>query len=271
MNDGLLNQLLRDAPFDKPMSTGARKLRDDVLLLCYSHINPNQTRDFLDHVESNYNRVNWEIAIFYHHNERIFEGILKKTSKKFLEDPKDKSSAPFAHQKGTKASGAARRKDIDWFELATFSDYSFWQEMIDYPREKLHINPSDIKKLDPAFTKMYELITGWLFTDFNFTSLYHIFEFARDYSLTFVSDCIEKVDDPRKRSTSYLQAVARQEMAVLKHELAEDTSLTEHSQNVINKMFEMVEKREDIDWDQIEDNAAQGEENRREFRKVKLS
>jgi hypothetical protein len=40
---------------------------------------------------------------------------------------------------------------------------------------------------------------------------------------------------------------------------------------VIGKMLAMVDNREDVDWDKVESEAAVGEENRREFGKVKLS
>lgn len=271
MTDSLIKQLLKDPPFDKVMSVGARKLRDDVYFLCHSHLSPNDTKKFIDHITEHYNPINWEIPIFYHHQERIFEGVMRRTSSKYKEKVKDRGADPPKWQRGTKAAGAGRRKDIDWFRLAVFEDTEFWREMIDFPREKLHLYPADVKKIEPAFSQMYELFTGWLLADFNFTTLYNIFEFARDYSTTFIQECMNKVDDPRKRSTSYLEAVIRQEMAVLKHEIGEDQSLTEHSKMVISKMLEMVEKREDIDWDKIEQDAAQGEENRRIFRKVKLS
>ena len=271
MADSLITQLLKDHPFNKTMSIGARRLRDDVYSLCCSHINPNDTEKFIKYIRDNYNRINWEKAIFYHHNERIYEGILRKTSEKFNEKPNNNNPDKIVFKKGTKAAGVARRKDIDWFNLAVFADSSFWIEMIDFPREKLHLNPDDIDKIEPSFTSMYELVTDWLLTDFNFSSLYNIYEFARDDSIEFIKECMSKVDDIRKRNTGYLAAIMKQERAALKYETEEDDSLTAHSKLVIAKMVEMANNKENVNWDDIEREAIVGETNRSEFEKVKLT
>lgn len=253
------------------MSVGARRLRDDVYGLCISHVSPTEKRIFIDHVGDRYNRIHWEKAILYHHQERIFDGISRRTSNKFKEKMKDSGDNPPNWKRGTKIIKAPRRKDIDWFGLAVFDDVEFWREMIDSPREKLHVYPSSVDQLEPNFTNMYELISDWLLTDFNFTTLYNIFEFARDDNISFISDCIAKVEDPRKRSTSYLSAVIKQERAVLQHEIDEDTAITDHSKQVMSTIISMCEHKEDVDWDKIEGEAIVGEINREEFKKVKTS
>lgn len=270
MNRQFITTLLKEPPFNLIMSKNARALRDDVYMLCFSHCGYTSLREFVDEIKEQYDRIYWETAIYYHHNERIFEGILRRTSVKFEAKPK-KGEDPATWQRGTKATGAARNKKIDWLKLAIFDDIEFWREMIDFPRTKLAVYPKQIKLIQLAFTAMYELITGWLFADFNYTSLYHIYEFARDDSLSFVEECMDKVEDPRKHSTSYLQAIMQQERAIQKEELLEADSVVEFSKQVIHKMVDMVDKHEPIDWDQIETNASVGEENRSVFDKVKLS
>lgn len=268
--DSHIAQLLNSPPFNLTMSSGARYLRDEVYELCFSHRGMESLTAFVDRLREQYSRIHWEKAVYYKHQDPVLQGILRRTSTAFKSKPK-KGAAPAMWERGTIASGAARRKDIDWFKLAVFDDPAFWMEMIDFPRGKLMVHPSHIDQIEPAYTEMYELITNWLVTDFNYTSLYHIYEFARDCSLTFVKECMDKVEDLRQHSTSYLRAIIESERAVQKQELDEVREVDAYSQLVIDKMKEMVSIREEIDWDKIEADAAVGEENRTEFDKVKLS
>jgi len=268
--DSHIAQLLNSPPFNLTMSSGARQLRDNVYEMCFSHRGTESLTAWVDRLRGQYNRIHWEKAAYYQHTDQIFQGILRRTSTQFKAKPK-KGTAPPEWERGTIASGAARRKDIDWFKLAVFDDVEFWKEMIQFPRSKLAVYPHHIDQLEPAYTEMYELVTSWLVADFNFTSLYHIFEFTRDCSLSFVQECMDKVFNIRQHSTDYLRGIINKERAFQKVELDELSELDAYSELVISKMKEMVTVGEEIDWDKVEEKAAVGEENRAEFDKVKLS
>lgn len=265
-----ITQLLNSAPFNSIMSSGARYLRNEVYELCFSHRGTDSLTVFVNRIREQYNRINWEKAVYYHNHEEILRGIYRRTSTAFKAKHKN-GVVPEIWERGTIASNAARRKDIDWFKLAIFDDVSFWMDMINSPRAKLVVYPNHIDQIEPAYSNMYEMVTDWLITDFNYTSLYHIFEFARDCSLSFVKECMGKVENIRQHSTSYLRAIIEKERVIQKHELDELQEIDKYSQFVIDKMKEMVEAGENVDWEKIEKEASVGENNRAEFDKVKLS
>lgn len=268
--DSHITQLLSSSPFNLTMSSGARCLRDNVYELCFSHRGIESLTAFAERLKEQYNRIHWEKAVYYQHHDQIFQGILRRTSTVFKTKPK-KGTAPAMWERGTIASKAARRKDVDWFKLAVFDNVDFWKEMINFPRSKLVVYPSHVDQMGQAYIDMYELITDWLITDFNYTSLYHIYEFARDCSLIFVKECMDKVVNIRQHSTDYLRGIINKERAFQEHELNELNELDAYSELVINKMKEMISNREEVDWDRIESDAITGEENRKEFDKVELS
>lgn len=264
--NSIYSQLFNNTKFKKIMSTEALKLRDEIYSLCFSHIHPDDQKKLHDHISETYNRINWEIPTLYQNNEIILEAVLRKTSKKFNDKNETKDTENW--KRGTVALGAARRKDIDWFKLATFDDYEFWIDMIDVPR-KIHVHPANV--IIDSFTSMYNTITDWLFINFNFTSLYHIYEFSRDYSLNFIKDCMDKIDDPHKHTTNYLRAVINSEVAINDSILAEDKELTESSKKLILHLNSLLKKDVNVNWDEIEKKSNIKEENDIEFKKVILS
>lgn len=269
MPKSIVDSILESGHFAYTMSKPARLLRNEVIELCFSNINPNDRQKFIDNLKNNYHRVNWEKAIFYNNNNIIFDGILKRTSKKFEDDKTKKNREP-PWKMGTKATGAHRSKNIDWFELSTFANSDFWFDIVEFSRS-LSIKPDIFDKMRSQFVPMYDLITDWLLVDFSFSDLYRIYEISKNDSISFVRQCMDKVDDRSKISVPYLMAIIEKERAILKAELADSQHLTDRTKMFFDLVLENEKKWEHINWDELDKEARVIEDNMREFDKVKLS
>jgi hypothetical protein len=269
-----ISEFIDDPILKNVMSKYARSLRDEILILSYKYgtarMGERERQEYVKKLLEQYNPINFEKAVFYNHPEAILEGVYRRTSAKFHEKQKPgEEKVPW--QRGSSSKKATRWKNVDWLEVARF-DWELWYEMVEFPRQKGHIDPKDFAKHEAAFTDMYAAFTNWYITDFNFKALYFIWSCAKNYSIDFVIRCLDVVEDPRKRNVDYVQSIIKKEFALMTRQMEENKALEQHSQSVIDQLLGFInEEKEPIDWDALDQEYETIMKNKAEFNKVKLS
>ena len=261
------------------MSKDARRLRDDVYELVFKtelpKIDFGKKDIWLEQLKAGYDPLNFERAILFDYQDRIFEAVLRRTSKKFADDTdaeKKSGEHRWDHEKGTVARSATRNKDIDWLEVAKFADWqNIWHECIEFHKANPSIAPGSFDASLHQFRPMYELFVGWMYTDFNRASLLHIFNMSNHYALDFVKECMDMVEDPRKREPAYLLAIIQKEHKILQVEINENDEIDEFSKRIINACVDFVDHHEPVNFNEFEKEFQEHMKNHEEFNKVKLS
>ena len=251
---------------DGILSRDARKVRDHVLDMCVKYgANKLQSEidSFISQIKQAYDPIAWEKAILYANPADIITAVERKTSIEYQQV--NPNAATVKKTRGNKAG--AKNHNIDWLDLAKF-DSKWWLEA---PPRAGSISPDNVDKIQ-EFISMYKLLVSWFITDFSHHTLLGIFDFARRFSLEIVQECMEEVDDPRKRSIEYLGAIIEKEMVAREIEMMESKELNEHSKRMLQAISEMARKRDKtVDWDSIDKKASSELDNIEEFNKVKLS
>jgi hypothetical protein len=256
----MIDYLGNNEKFMRIMSRDGRRIRDDVIGSClrYSAINIEQQ------ISEFYDPMVWEKAVLYAHPSDLFTAFMRLTSKLYKDEERS-GRLPKGRKDG------ARRKDVDWADVAINFAPQWWMPGIQDPRAR-RIDPNDFYKLEPAFTNMYMLVSQWLITDFSYTALLQILDISKRYSLDLVSECMEKIDQVRNRSIDYLMAIIEKEMAARHIEMMESKELEERSKKILSDLIDMAEKRAvSVDWDELEKNKEVDNLNKEVFDKVKLS
>lgn len=254
--------------FKHVMSRDGKTLRESILKLCIDNsiigLTPSQIKILHDRIIQFYDPIVWERAILYAHHSEVYDAVLRATSSAH------NKSAPGKMPKGNKKG--ARRKDIDWINLAVSFDWNVWVTFVDKPRGANKIYPSSLDTHLSDFSNMYTLFINWLLTDFSYSTLYQIYDISRRYSVDIIHDCMQEIEEPRQRSVDYLMAVVDKEIAIRKAKAFEDKSLLDNSKNIINTILNMVADRsKPVDWNNIDKTKEIDNENQEEFNKVKLS
>lgn len=282
MNDAVITQLLKQElsgpPFDKNMSKDARSLRDRVYELAFKNgfpKDPNKRDRWITELRSEYDPLLFEMAVLYDHHERIIESVRKRTSKKFLDDNKHENSTGKErpdHEKGTKSRNASRIKGLDWLDIAKFQDWhDIWYRCIEYAKLTPTINPNKFLPTSAQFRPVYELFVDWVYSDFNRKSLVQIYRMSLNYSLEFIKECMEFVEDRRKRDAGYLLAIIEKEHAILRAELEENAEVHRMSKQIVDSIVDYVDHHEHVDWDELEKDFHNHLLNKEEMDKIKLS
>ena len=273
--ESLTSQILNEEPFTRPMSRDARKLRDDVYHLAFDNLkgrmNGAQFQSFVDNLKNEYEPLDWERAIFFQHHENVYKAILRVTSMKFREDTKNSEDTRAPWEKGTVAEGATRNKDIDWRWLIRFKDYERLYFMGEVFARRLSILPPDFDKRLDEFRPIYNMITRWVYSDFNYSALYRLWQMSAVHRPSFVQECMDKVEDQSKRTIEYLEAVIQGEYALWKLQVKDGQELEAESKLVYEAFKFMITKYENVDWDAVDKEADSQMNTANALNKVKMS
>lgn len=263
---------IKNPIFNHVMSRDGKRLRDQILDLCVKNgtggKSPGEAKQFIDQIISTYDPIDWESAILFAYPDDIWKAIRRKTSSKFWEkqDP-NKNKAPW--ERGS-LSGS-RFKKTNWLEVAKL-DYSWWCDCIHFPRHDSAIkNMPDFNKVRDRFIDIYKRYVDWSPVDFNYKSLFSVYTFANKYDPEFVQECMDMVEDQRKRNIDYLLTIINNEYTYRQQEVEDSVKLTENSKQLLKSLVSTVQNNEIVDWEALEKRLEQEKDNRNEFDKVKLS
>ena len=268
-----ISKLIDSPILNNIMSKYARALRDEIFTISYkygaSRMGEQERIEFVQKMLSQYNPINFEKAIFYHHPNVVLEGVYRAPSAKFYEKQKPGEDKP-PWQRGSPSESSTRSKKVDWLEVAKF-DSSVWYDTVEFPRSNGGIDPKDFEVHEKAFTNMYAAFTHWFIIDFNFKALYFIWDCAKKYSIDFVVRCLDLVEDPRKHNTDYIKSIIEKEWAIMLKQYQEHKELDERSKIVTDQLLNLIEDRDPIDWEAIDKELEADITNKEMFDKVKLS
>jgi hypothetical protein len=252
--------------FDGVLSRDARKVRDHVLEICINYGTSKiqvEVSSFISKIKQQYDPLAWEKSVLYATPQDIITTIDRKTSAAYQQV--DVNGPILKKTRGNKTG--PRNHNIDWLALARF-DKEWWIEAVPRPGS---IHPDSLDKL-PEFMDMYKLFSSWFIVEFSYHTLFGVLDFSRRFSLEIVKECMEEVDDPRKRSIEYLGAIIDKELMAREIEMMENKELTENSKRILKAISELARNRDKpVDWDTIDKKASIDLLNVEEFEKVKLS
>lgn len=274
----LLNQELSGPPFNKIMSKDARRLREEVYELSFKNIkikNADSLRDWIDKIKEVYDPLNFERAILFDYYDCVFEAVQRRTSKKYFDDSEEdkrNGNTRWPHEIGTRARNASRKSGLDWFWIAEFSDWkNIWYDIMGFNKANPSIDPKNFNSSIQYFRPVYDLFVDWMFTDFNRTSLIHIYNISNTYSIDFIEECMKYVENPRSRDPAYLLAIMQKEHAIMRAELDESNRDDEYAVQIAKKLSEHITHHESVDWDKFKSELQQKVQDQQELNKVKLS